>query len=200
MVTPQKIYRFPNFKKGKIYFRDSKITAGNLNYNYLIGELEFISPQGDTLALIKDQAVNIKYVELDSIKLYYNGSYLEEVAHFGSAKILKKQQYRLLKREKIGAYEQPSSTSAIESYSSFTSDDGIMAPKLIVRENVTLVRPAQYFVGDEYNTFLPANKKNIVGLFQKNKKQIEAYLRNNEVDYKNLEHLKKLFASMAPAK
>ena len=199
VATPQKIYRFPNFIKGKIYFRDSRVTAGNLNYNYLIGELEFISPQGDTLALIKDQAVNIKYIELDSIKLYYNGSYLEEVADFGSAKILKRQQYRLLKREKIGGYEQPSSTSAIESYSSFTSDDGIMAPRLIVRENVTLVRPAQYFVGDEYNTFLPANKKNIVSLFQKNKRQIEAYLRNNEVDYKNLDHLKKLFASMVPA-
>ncbi len=196
VATPKKIYRFPDFTKGKVYFRDSKITSGSLNYNYLIGEIEFIAANGDTLAIVKDQALNIKRIEIDSSVFYYNGDYLEEVANFESGKIAKRQHYRLLKREKIGAYGQPSSTSAIESYSSFTGDDGIMAPKLIVRENVTLFKPVQYFIGDEFNTFLPATKKNILSLHPKNKKQIESYLRTNDVDFKNLEHLKKLFASL----
>lgn len=199
--TPQKIYRFPNFRKGTVFFRDSKTTAGNLNYNYLNGEIEFIAATGDTLAIVKDQAMNIKQVEIDGVIFYYTvGGYLEEMANFKKGKILKKQQYRVLKREKIGGYEQPSSTTAIESYSSFTGDDGIMAPKLIVRENISLIKPAQYFVGDEYHTFLPANKKNILSLYQKDKKQIETYLRNNEVDFKKLDDLKKLFASLEAAK
>jgi hypothetical protein len=200
VATAEKTYRYPNFKKGKVYFRDGTVNAGNLNYNYLNGEVEFIAANGDTLAIVKDQAVNIKHIEIDSSIFYYNNFYLEQVASFETGRILKRQEYRLSKREKIGAYEQPSSTSAIESYSSFTGDDGIMAPKLVVRENVTLIKPVQYFVGDNYNTFLPASKKNILSLYQKNKKQIENYLRNNNVDYKKLEDLKKLFASVTPAK
>jgi hypothetical protein len=201
VATTEKIYRFPNFMKGKVYFRDGRINSGNLNYNYLNGEVEFIAANGDTLAIVKDQALNIKHIEIDSAIFYYNNTaYLEQIANFEVGKILKRQEYRVSKREKIGAYEQPSSTSAIESYSSFTGNEGIMAPKLVVRENITLIKPAQYFIGDGYNTFLPANKKNVLSLYQKNKRQIEDYLRNNNVDYKKLEDLKKLLASLQPAK
>ena len=201
VATAEQIYRFPNFKKGKVYFRDGRINSGDLNYNYLNGEIEFIAANGDTLAIIKDQALNIKYIELDSAIFYYDKTaYLEQVANFETGKILKRQEYRVSKREKIGGYEQPSSTSGIESYSSFSGGNAIMAPKLTVREHITLVKPVQYFIGDEYNTFLPANKKNVLSLYQKNKRQIEDYLRNNNVDYKKLEDLKKLFASMQPAK
>ena len=201
VAKPEKIYRFPRFEKGKVFFRDEKVTPGNLNYNYLNGEIEFIAPNGDTLAIVKEQAYNIRRVEIDSAVFYYNtAGYLEEVYDFGAGKILKKQQYRLLKREKIGGYDQPSSTSAIESYGSFTGDDGIMAPKLIVRENISLIKPVQYFVGDQYNTFLPANRKNILSLYNTNKKQLETYLKNNPVDFKNLEDLKKLFAVLETSK
>lgn len=200
IAKPEKIYRYPEFRKGKVYFRDGTVTSEKLNYNYLNGEVEFIAANGDTMAIVKEQILNIKNIEIDSAKFYYSGGYLEQVADFETAKILKKQEYRILKREKIGGYEQPSSTSAIESYSSFTNLDGTINTKLIVRENITLVRPAQYFVGNQYNTFLPANKKNILKLYQKNKAQIENYLRSNNVDFKNLEDLKKLFSTIEPSR
>ena len=118
----------------------------------------------------------------------------------GLGKILKKQDYRVSKREKIGGYEQPSSTNAIESYSSFTSADGSILTSLIVKENITLKRVKLYFFGDEYNTFLPANKKNLLRLYPKNKAQLQSYLNKNEVDFNSEADLKKLIASLEPGK
>jgi len=200
VVTPGKIYRFPNFKQGKVFFRDGTITSANLNYNFLNGHIEFISSNGDTLALVKEQILNLKTVIIDSSRFYYHPvyGYMEQIANNEAGKILKKQDYKVFKREKIGGYEQPSSTTAIESYSSFTNVDGSILTTLSVRENVALKRVKLYFFGDQYNTFLPANKKNLLRLYPKSKAQLQSYLHKNEVDFNDEKDLKKLIALLEP--
>ena len=148
VVTPDKIYRFPNFKVGKVYFRDGTITSANLNYNFLNGHIEFLSANGDTLALVKEQILNLKTVIIDSSKFYYHNvyGYMEQIVKNETGKVLKKQDYKVFKREKIGGYEQPSSTTAIESYSSFTSVDGSILTSLSVRENITLKKVKLFFL------------------------------------------------------
>jgi len=199
VITPVKIYRFPNFRQGKVYFRDGTITSATLNYNFLNGHIEFISSNGDTLALVKEQILNLKTVIIDSSRFYYHSvyGYMEQIAGNETGKILKKQDYRVSKREKIGGYEQPSSTNAIESYSSFTSADGSILTSLIVKENITLKRVKLYFFGDEYNTFLPANKKNLLRLYPKNKAQLQSYLNKNEVDFNSEADLKNLLLPLS---
>ena len=193
VATPDKIYLLPNFTSGKVYFRDGSITPANLNYNFLNAEMEFISGKGDTLAFVKEQALNIKNIIIDSARFYYyyNG-YLQEVGSNETGKVLRRQYYRVKKREKIGAYEQPTSTSAIESYSTFVSCSGELPQKLTVRENITLVKATEYFLGDQYNTFLRANKKNVLKIYPKKKAQIDAYLLKNKVNFNNGEDLQKL--------
>ena len=202
VATPTKIYRFPNFKEGKVYFRDGTITSANLNYNFLNGHIEFLSANGDTLALVKEQILNLKTVIIDSSQFYYHNvyGYMEQIVNNETGKVLKKQDYKVFKREKIGGYEQPSSTTAIESYSSFTSADGSILTSLSVRENITLKKVKLYFLGDQYNTFLPANKKNLLRLYPKNKAQLQSYLNKTEVDFNDEADLRKLMASLAPVK
>ena len=201
VITPGKIYRFPNFTQGKVYFRDGSVTSATLNYNFLNGHIEFISSNGDTLALVKEQILNLKTVVIDSSRFYSHSvyGYMEQIASNETGKILKKQDYKVYKREKIGGYEQPSSTSAIESYSSFTSADGSILTSLNVRENITLKRVKLFFFGDEYNTFLPATKKNLLKMYPKSKSQLQSYLKESEVDFNNEADLKKLIASLEPA-
>jgi hypothetical protein len=193
VVTPGKIYRYPAFVHGTIHFKDGSQTNARLNYNFLNGEVEFISLKGDTLAIAKEQMLNIRHVVIDTSLFYFDDGYLEEVVSAKNGKLLKKQMYKVTKRERIGGYEQPSSTSAIDTYSSFTNN-GQFNYNLTVRENITLVKTTDYYFGDQYNTFLRANKKNLLRLFSKQQQKIEAYLRENTVDFKNSEDLKKLLA------
>lgn len=191
-----KVYRFSNFTNGHVYFRDGTMSAAKLNYNFLNKELEFISPNGDTLAIVKEQALNIKNIIIDSITFYYyDGYYLEEMAHNEDGKLLKRQFYQIKGSEKIGAYNLASTSSAIDSYSSYTDQNG-QSRTLTVRENLTLVIATEYFFGDKYTVVLRATKKNMLDLYPKKKAQIESYLRNNNVNFTNGTDLLKLFSSL----
>ncbi len=197
VATPERIYRFPNFTDGKIFFRNNSISDAPLNYNCLNGEIEFISPNNDTLAISKEQMLNIGWVAVDNSTFFYNNGYLELVAQSEAGKLLKKQRFEVLKREKIGGYGQPSSTSAIQSYSSFKESYGAREFNLKVRENITLVLKTNYFFGDQYQMILPANKKNIYKVYRSKKGLIDSYLKENVVDFKKAEDLKKIFAFLS---
>lgn len=193
VATPERIYHYPNFKIGKIFFRNNTITDARLNYNYLNGEIEFISPSNDTLAISKEQMLNIGKVIIDTSTFFYNKGYLELVAQNSIGKLLKRQKFDVLKREKIGGYGQPSSTSAIESYSTFKENYGTRQFNLKVRENITLVLKTNYFFGDQYHLVLPATRKNIYKVYRSKKDLIDSYLKENVVDFKNPGDLKKIF-------
>jgi hypothetical protein len=189
-----KAYRFPDFTNGRVYFKDGSTSAAKLNYNFLYQELQFISPSGDTLALLKEQALEVKNILIDSVTFYYYDGYMEEIAHNESGKLLKRQFYGV-KGEKIGAYGQSSGTSAIEAYTSFT-DRTRHIENLVVSENLNLVMKTEYFIGDNYNSVLRANKKNMLDLYPKKRSQIETYLHNNHVNFASGTDLEKLFSSL----
>ena len=197
VATPEKIYHYPNFIVGKIFFRNNTVSDARLNYNYLNGEIEFISPNNDTLAISKKQMLDIERVVIDTSTFFYNDGYLELVAQSAVGRLLKKEMYVVFKREKIGGYGQPSSTSAIDSYGSFQESYGTRQYNLKVRENITLVLRTNYFFGDQYHVMLPANKKNLYKVFRSKKDSIDSYLAANNVDFGKPDDIKKLFTFLS---
>jgi hypothetical protein len=194
VLTPKKIYKYSEFLPGKIFFRDGKFAESKFNYNYLNGEIEFI--QKDTLAIVKQQMFNIKMMTVDKDTFFYDKGYLQQIVETPLGKLLKRQMLVVVKREKIGAYDQPTATSAIESYSSFSDAYGSFNPNLRVRENITMVLRTDYFFGDRFNVFLFASKKNLLKAYPNKKDKINQYLKQREVNFKNGEELKKLLASI----
>jgi len=195
VAGPNKAYRFPNFTDGQVYFRDGSMSAAKLNYNFLNQELEFIAPGGDTLALVKEQAINIKNIIIDSITFYYFNGFLEEVAHNEYGRLLKQQFYVLAGTQKIGAFDQPSGNSSVDAYSSVRDDRTGRSENLVVKENLILVMATEYFIGDTYNTVLRATKRNMLELYPKKRTQIESYLGTNHVNFSSGKDLAKLFSS-----
>lgn len=194
ILTPQKIYKYSAFKPGRIIFRDGTFSDDKFNYNYLTKEIEFINK--DTLAIAKNQMLNIRFLTVDKDTFFYNNGYLQQVAHTASGRLLKKQMLVVTKREKIGAYNLATETSAIDSYGSFTDEFGVLTPHLKIRENITLALRTDFYFGDRFNTFLPANKKNLQKLFPNKERQIDNYLKTHPVNFKNAEDLSKILASL----
>jgi uncharacterized protein (UPF0216 family) len=190
VLTPQKIYKYSEFKAGKIIFRDGSFAENNFNYNYLNREIEFI--EKDTLAIAKNQMLNIRFLTVDKDTFFYDRGYLQQIIRTPSAKLLQKQKLAVTKREKIGAYNLATETSAIDSYGSYTDNFGVLTPHLKIRENITLVLKTDFYFADRFNTFLPANKKNLQKLFPNKTRQIDNYLKAHYINYKNAEDLKKL--------
>src|SRR4051812_47791376 len=63
-------FRYPQFVTGYVYFKNGKISRASLNYNLLNGEMEFIAPGNDTLAI--DDEVTIRFIEINSDSFYYD--------------------------------------------------------------------------------------------------------------------------------
>lgn len=195
VLTPEKIYQYPKFSRGKIVFRDKATTEALLNYNYLNGEIEFINPGNDTLAIAEWQLPNIRRIELNKDTFYYDDGYVQQVVQTSLGKLAKRKMLVVLKKEKIGAYGQPTSTINVEALTSYR-DNYRELTSIKVRENITMVYRDEFFFGDNYFHFLPANKKNLLKIYGPRKAMINEYLKENQVNFGNSDQLQKLFVSL----
>jgi hypothetical protein len=192
VLTPEKIYQYPKFSPGKIIFRDQTSTTALLNYNYLNGEIEFIDQKNDTLVIATHQMQNIQRIELDKDTFYYVNGYLQQVVRIPLGKLAKRETLFILTKDKLGAYDRSTSTTGAEAMTTFRDYFGSNnGATLRVRENITMAYATRFFFGDDYS-FLPANKKNLLKVFHSKKEIINNYLRENNVDFRNINDLKKL--------
>jgi hypothetical protein len=199
VVTPALRYHFPSFTQGRVLMKDKTAYDAKLNYNVLSGEIDFISPEGDTLAIADNLRVNIDRVIIDTNTYFYNNGYLKVVSEGKAGSLLKKQRFDIVATEKIGAYGMSSPTSAIDTYNSYMDGQGNWRT-LSPRENVLLKLKTEYYLGNEYNLFLPATRKNLDKLFYKKRAEIETYLKEHATDFSKEDDLKKLllFLSNSP--
>lgn len=195
IVTPEKIYKYLKFSRGKIIFRDKTSTEALINYNYLISEIEFIGPQKDTLAIANHQLPTIQRILVNKDTFYYHDGYLQQVLQTPLGILAKRQSLLIVKVEKLGAYDKPANTTKTESPVVFRDYFGsTINPELRVSENITMTYRTEYFIGDKFLYFLPASKKSFLKIYPSRKQTINTYLKENTVNFKNLNDLIKMMA------
>ncbi len=182
-------FHYPSFITGRVVFRDGKVSMGPLNYNLLVGEVQFINPGGDTLALA-DEGL-IKYISIDKDSFFYDNVYLQFVDGNSSAKLAKHEKIRLADIKKGGAFGTATSGGGIETYTSLNT--GTRTNSLTEKKEMIFLTKTSYYIGDNYYHFLPATKKNVLRMFGK-KKGIEDFLETNKINLNKEEDLKKLIA------
>ena len=192
VLTSADIYHYPQFTNGKVFLRDGTKAAGKMNYNRLYGQMLFINPIGDTLALADEK--NIKFIVIDKDTFYYDGGYLRLMANGGVVKLTEKQIWVLADIRKIGTHNRPTTTVAVTSFSSYTDGrDAAKSKDLIMNEDVVLRKETQYYFGDKYNLFVPASKKGLLQIFPKEQREIDNYLKENKVNFNKKDDVEKLY-------
>lgn len=182
------IYRYPQFQYGKVFLINGDVSAGQVNYNILSHEMQFIDPKGDTLALANETSIN--FISIGADTFYHNThGYVEQAAHLPVTILVFKEEIKATE-EKIGAYGIPTSTLNIESKKVINAGENyFLSPNAIV----TLSKRRQYFFSDERFNILPANSKNVMKVFTRQKEKIQHYLETNPIDFNSEPDLKKLF-------
>lgn len=174
--SPYGFYRFPAFSEGIAVFKHGQKTTARFNYHMLNEEVQFISLNGDTLALA--DPFLIKYITMDSSLFYYSEGYLEVLVNNESVKLARK--LRLNTRwEKIGAYGQASPSGSIR-----TPNKLILAntgKDLSINQDILIQMEFTYYWMDRYNTVLKATKANLLKLLLPDEKNnIEDYLKKTK--------------------
>jgi hypothetical protein len=191
-VLAKEIYIYPEFTKGRVWNRDGSLGGGLMNYNTLVHEMQFIDQKGDTLALAHPETVRAIIIEGDSF--FYDRIYVKQVASGDAIRLLKRSRLRVADKQKIGAYDMPTSNSSIESYNSFTN--GLMRFAINVREDILMNRETLYYFADRYDSFVPANRRSLLKLLGRRHSEGEKYLKDHSVDFNNESDLVNLVAEM----
>jgi len=183
-------YLFPEFTNGDVYFIGLPKGSGNLNYNMLIGEMQFLeNGQVMTLANLKDVAL----VNIGNRRFYrFNDKeFAEELLSTGTYQLRVRRKGNVAPHSKKGAYGTESSTSAITSYSSI--NEGGQQYNLTIAENVIIsLNYFYYLVGTNGKYTLIKNAKTFTKQFPAYRVQIEAFIKEHKTRFDNGEDLKTL--------
>lgn len=191
VIPKEEIYSYPDFAEGKVYLKGDKFSTAKLNYNALFGDMQFIDQKGDTLG-IADEG-NIQSIVINKDVFYYDKGYLKLLANYNGLKLANKKYFSFTNKQKVGGFGEVSSAS-IDAYDRISSAN--VFNDLVAKEVVTLSSYNLFYIGDQFNHFKPANKKNIQDIFGKKQPKLQQYLKENTVDFSSEEDLRKLLLFM----
>jgi hypothetical protein len=192
VLSTADVLHYPRFTNGKVFFKDGNVREANLNYNHLVDEMHFISAKGDTLALANEN--NIKYVVIENDSFYYNHGYLRLLASSNLLKLALKQIWIISDTRPIGAYDTPNNSVSITTYATMSQHGRLY--DLVINEDLVFKKVEQFYIGDNYDHFVLADKKNLLKLFPQNQERVEMYLKENKINFNKKDDLEKIVRSL----
>ncbi|MEZ4903452.1 MAG: hypothetical protein R2822_17655 [Spirosomataceae bacterium] len=186
-------YRYPQFKEGTVSFLNGTSAHVKLNYNFQLGEVQFIGPARDTLSLANEQT--IKKIQMGDNTFYYDltHGYVESIAGYPKVQLVIKTMFKVAAVEKMAGMGKSSATSSIKELNTLTTANSSVQ-KLASKGDVVFSKESIYFLMDDNRRFYKTNKSGFLKLFSAHKKAIETHLKENPIDFDKEEDLKKLLA------
>jgi len=189
-VSIQIQYLFPEFTRGDVYYLGSPKGSGMLNYNMLLGEMQFLE-NGQVLALANVKNVVVVTINNRKFYLFNEKEFVEELLSTDQWKLRVRRKGNVAEHSKKGAYGTTSSTSSITSYSSISADN--QQHNLSVVENVLIsLNCFYYLVGTNGKYVQIKNHKTFTKQFPEHKALIEAFVKENKIQFDNENDLKTL--------
>ena len=188
-LGPADVYEYPQFKEGFVYLKNGKTAHSVLNYNHFLDNLEYINTQGDTMSLTNAKDVQLVTIGTDSF--FYESGFVKLLSRYGHINIAVKQTLPIISKEKMtDGYGSYSAINNVESYDSYS--DGLKVYGLIQMQNLTLANRVRYYIEKDDNSFALIIKKNIFKLFPQQKDKVEAYIKENAINFNKGEDVIKL--------
>ena len=174
---PSVRYLYPQFVDGKVFMKNGAVNNAMLNYNLLLGEIEFIQDR-DTLVIARKKDVYIVTAAPDTF--YYKNSYLKLI-HSGSVMVCLRDKIVLKDIVKKGAMGTANRTSSVGSYSSIPMDGKIY--ELVPSDDMEFQRTLEFYILTSSGEQVQFRKKNIMELFPSKADEINKYLKSNKVNF-----------------
>lgn len=188
-------FRFDYFQKGVVYKLTGKRSEAKLNYSYLYGDILFIGPSNDTLAI--SDVKMVKHVSIGNTAFLVDPRYgfVEIVAEHQGVKIGKSSRWILVDFENRASFDRSGSPAAKPSEASL-----VRMPSNVKMEdlkNIKLRRELTFYVIDPNNRFHIANRSSLIKVYGRAKNKVGAYLDARSIDYRNEKELKKVIEEIS---
>lgn len=183
-------YIIPHFSIGTVVFFNEDRTQAMLNINAFDNAIRFIEGGKDTLVVKNEETVKAVYVQNRYFTKWGN-LYVEILNPMNDTSLGITRKIDLIQKKSVGAYGMASETASVSSLSH--AYDGMGGTfKLKSGGSKNFYYKENYYIC-KGNKKLPASKKNFLKVYPKLKGDIEVYLKENKVDYTDINDLKALY-------
>jgi hypothetical protein len=188
-------YLLDEFTDGIVYYETGSTSRGKLNYNLLLDEMHFISPNKEVLAISNPATIN--FISIGNRVFMYNPNHgYTEVVYNGDIKLLvtRKVEVKAKPVEHRGAYGETSSSAAVATTKrvggitnvQFGDANTIVEGEVLYKENFLLQDKSKKIY---YINSLKAFER-VAG--KKNRDAIRGYIKSENINLELVEDLFKL--------
>lgn len=195
-------YLFPEFTNGSVFYKEMS-TKGKLNYNILLGEMQFV--QNDQLFSL-DNVQNVFQVVIDQRKFFpFKGDeFTEEIYSNERYGLRVRYKGNLTTYGKKGGYGMTSPAGSISTVTvavmnnAMSNNDNTVAVNKFQKvdqmkeDMIITVDYFYYLVGSNGKYVMIKNKNTFTKLFKEHQLQIETFIKEHNVRMNNREDLIKL--------
>jgi hypothetical protein len=189
---PAKNNLLPQFLPGRLIYPQNKVSEVlRFNYNQLHGAMQFIDPKGDTLFIAEDSNI-FKYVHVGN-DLYFHDfkqGYFEMVTREGKIKLLSQFRWKIIRKEIV--VDNGYGTSASVANTEYSARRSNEINNFVQNENTLFGKEWAFFLLGDKDKVYKATKSTFLKLFSDNKQEIQAFLKDEAIDFNNQAHLQKL--------
>lgn len=185
-------FLFDKFEKGTLFFKDGTRGESLFNYNTVDEKLVFISPDSAVMEIANPSKTTIAKIGERVFEHVRNGMYYERIEVAPNTLLYVRWHSTMLSEGKAGAYGTKSTASSVESKSSMYGTSGYA--ELSVNESFAVKSKNNYFMKVKNKFKNVTDVSSFVKLFKENKEDVEKYIKEENIDWGNLEDVKKTVA------
>jgi hypothetical protein len=176
------LYAFDEFRDATIFNEDGSRNDIRININLISKDVLFLTKSNQLLLLAYPDQVDSILVG-EELWIPVDGTFGEVVGKSDDTFLLRLKQTKITDSRKEGGFGISSSTSSVTSVTSFVSDAGAIGAPLAVGEYDFETKVSLKLTNGKQSFF--ADKKGFIKAFPEKKKEIDAFLKSNPVDFKN---------------
>jgi len=184
----KEVFKYPSFEPGIVEYKNGQRYKSNMNYNKLLGTVQFIDEEGDTLSIANEESVKI--INIGTDVFIYAPNCLLALKNTGKTSLYKNEMVRIADKLKTGGYGIPNSTGTIQSYDII--DTRLNFNKIEINESLLVSKVSTYYLENEKGELFEASKKNVLDMYPKQEQAIRSFIKSNNLDFSKEEHLLEL--------
>lgn len=183
------VYRFPEFRTGRVYLPNDNFNTVKLNLNLLLDQFQFIDDKNDTLTILTPES--LAYIEIDTSRfIYFDKGFLEIIGVYGPVMLAVNRKMKIADLQREGAYGSKTSTASIANIGNGFTDKLRYNPK--VYEDLLMNTVHAFYMLDEKTNINLLNKRSVIKAFPSHKDKVNEYIKKHKVNFKKEKEVRAL--------
>lgn len=180
-------YLFDQFKQGKLRSKLGNTYDASFNYDLIGQRFMFVSTDSTILEIANPEEMSFVYIE-GRIFEHIKGSTFYERLNIGNSILYIQRKAKPTSKGKIGAYGVTSQSTTISSISSINDVGPTL--KLNIAEKYEIKHETLYYLKRKNSLKRFYSDNTLAKLFNGHKDDIKEYVKENNIDFNNIEDIK----------